>query len=799
MNLRNRTWIPMVLAGTLVFQSVPLSVYGAETEVPVVEEADASLQQENDVVSIESGESREKEENSSDTADQDESGENLDYILGRPLTEAEIKEQEALEPELSPLYEEEVFVEEHCGSTSNYSPRSAAVPARYDLRESGLVTSVKNQEGDDLCWAYSVISLAESSIISKSENHTAESTDYSEDHLAYFTYNAVADPLNNTSGDRTFCANTQKDYKSAGGNPNLAAMTLAQWKGAALQGTELTGENAYRDDAVLTGFRLISGSGVSRIANMKNAILEYGPLGITFNYQGTYLNRDTAAYCYQSSGSGNIGTNHAVTIVGWDDNYSKENFLNGDKLYNDGAWIVKNSYGSAWGDQGYFYMSYEEPSLTTVVSMDFTTPDTYDYNYQYDGTAGISFYREVNANGAVANVYQVKGGVGNESLKAVGYQLSSADSRVRIEVYRDLKVPTSPQSGELAYVSETISQDYPGYYTISLDQPVELQKGSFYSIVVVAVNDICLTAETSYASTNYKYIASVKQGQSFTKVDSDSGWRDNLDMTACTMTSGGIYSRVGFSSRIKGYTQDGITLNQTALTLKKGGTSTLTASLGTDEDTPVQWSSSNTSVATVDSNGVVTAKGYGKAVITADALDESGRSASCQVTVGYSINYKLNGGTNAKVNPALYYNQKVTLKSPSRRGYTFAGWYTSSTYKTKITSIAKGTQKNYTLYAKWKKISIPAVKSVKLKNSSSKAMVVSYGKISGVGGYQIVYDTNSKFTTKKWVGRVGTSKTITGLKKGKTYYVKVRAFKVDSTNKRYYGPYSTVGKVKITK
>ena len=78
-------------------------------------------------------------------------------------------------------------------------------------------------------------------------------------------------------------------------------------------------------------------------------------------------------------------------------------------------------------------------------------------------------------------------------------------------------------------------------------------------------------------------------------------------------------------------------------------------------------------------------------------------------------------------------------------------------------------------------------------------MTVCYSKVSGAGGYQIVYDTNSKFTTKQWVGRVGTSKTITGLKKGKTYYVKVRAFKTDSAGRRIYGPYSSVKTVKITK
>ena len=181
------------------------------------------------------------------------------------------------------------------------------------------------------------------------------------------------------------------------------------------------------------------------------------------------------------------------------------------------------------------------------------------------------------------------------------------------------------------------------------------------------------------------------------------------------------------------------------------------------------------------------------------AQDGSGKKASCKVTSCYTITYYLNSGKNASANPSVYYNQAVSLKNPTRKGYLFLGWYTDSKYKTKITSIKKGTKKNYTLYARWKKVSVSQVKNVCVKNSSSRAMTVSYSKLSGVGGYQIVYDTNSKFTTKKWVGRVGLSKTITGLKKGKKYYVKVRAFITDSTGKRIYGPYSSVKTVCIKK
>ena len=79
-------------------------------------------------------------------------------------------------------------------------------------------------------------------------------------------------------------------------------------------------------------------------------------------------------------------------------------------------------------------------------------------------------------------------------------------------------------------------------------------------------------------------------------------------------------------------------------------------------------------------------------------------------------------------------------------------------------------------------------------------MTVKYAKISGVKGYEITYAVNSKFTKgKKSSTTTKKSKTFTKLKKGSTYYVRVRAYKVDSVGKKVYGKYSAVKKIKITK
>ena len=192
--------------------------------------------------------------------------------------------------------------------------------------------------------------------------------------------------------------------------------------------------------------------------------------------------------------------------------------------------------------------------------------------------------------------------------------------------------------------------------------------------------------------------------------------------------------------------------------MKKGETLTLKAVVAPEKATNkgIKWSSSNTKIAAVDKNGKVKALQNGTATIKATAKDGSGVSASCKIT------YKLGKGKNNDQNPEYYYNHKVNLKAASKKGYAFKGWYTDSKYTKKITTIAKNSKKNITVYAKWEKV------------------VVKKGAV-------------------KKVTVTGTSKTLSKLSKGKTYYVKVRAYKKDSTGAKVYGSFSSVKKVKISK
>lgn len=171
---------------------------------------------------------------------------------------------------------------------------------------------------------------------------------------------------------------------------------------------------------------------------------------------------------------------------------------------------------------------------------------------------------------------------------------------------------------------------------------------------------------------------------------------------------------------------------------------------------------------------------------------------SCKSTTNYKITYKLNGGTNHNSNPSTYTGKKaINLKKPTRKGYDFKGWYTDKACKKSIKKISKGSAENYTLYAKWSKISLKRGTIKSLKNAGKGKANLSANKVSGADGYEVLVATNKSMTanTEKYTMK-STTKTLK-LKKGTTYYVKVRAYAVDSTGNKVYGKYSKATKIKL--
>ena len=219
--------------------------------------------------------------------------------------------------------------------------------------------------------------------------------------------------------------------------------------------------------------------------------------------QAKYINLETYAhytYEYQIA-------SHAVTIVGYDDNYPKENFLDhsndkdGDGEAHlpegDGAWIVKNSWGSVdnefpnygnWGadGSGYFYLSYYDRSISSLESFVFDvsqlTSGAADYTIRQYDLMAANCYSVVGSavDSAMANVFCTDEA---EILDRISVIAGEKDSRIKAEIYMLNDGYTSPVDGELA---DTITWtcENAGYRTYPLNNPLYLEPGTYYSVVV---------------------------------------------------------------------------------------------------------------------------------------------------------------------------------------------------------------------------------------------------------------------------------------------------------------------------
>ena len=183
--------------------------------------------------------------------------------------------------------------------------------------------------------------------------------------------------------------------------------------------------------------------------------------------------------------------NHAVQIVGWDDNIPKEYFQDaqGNSPEHDGGWLIRNSWGDWSYMHGYFYMSYDEGTITEVSQYQVGDADEFDHTYQYDGTGwSMSAGAEDKATAVpMANIFTA---TSDETLRAVSFYTTDANAEYSIQVYTDTN-NYNPTSGNKAYAEpQTGTEQYPGYHTVYLDEPVNLKEGENYAVVVTMQNPL---------------------------------------------------------------------------------------------------------------------------------------------------------------------------------------------------------------------------------------------------------------------------------------------------------------------
>lgn len=540
--------------------------------------------------------------------------------------------------------------------------REKALQSVYDPRKLRQVTPVRSQSANT-CWAFSSLGAGEMSLVRKGLVKPAK-VDLSEAQLTYFFYHSVEDPLGNTKGDGNHNI-SDHDFLMAGSNTIFSTFALAGWVGAASESAapfdELSAQTtypeslAYSDMAHLQNAYWINFKDVDAVNVTKQMIQKYGGAAINFYWDRSYYNEANSAYYFPLNP--NRANNHSVTIVGWDDTYAKENFKESRRPKSDGAWIVKNSYGENWGDNGYFYLSYEDSAVNIENSnanrarayiFDFELADNYDYNYQYDGSAGAfnatnpdSPLTKVPSGGAIANVFTVRDRerFHEEKLKAVSFALFDTAVSYSIQVFKNPADMTDPESGmPQLTVPVTGSTSYTGYYTIPLTEEVALTGGDSFAIVITlqkeSGGEINFFVDKTYQNGDWvSFTNQVKEGESFRRTDGK--WED--------MEANGVTARIkAFTDAGESVIAEQIYLPQLwqdsngdyLLELFQGDAYELLVNVfPASAEKHLQWETSDDKVVTVDSSGKLFASGIGQAVITGRMTDGSGLSVQCRITV----------------------------------------------------------------------------------------------------------------------------------------------------------------------
>lgn len=374
----------------------------------------------------------------------------------------------------------------HANMTKRVLPQfkaAGSLPASFDLRTTGKVSSVKDQGNCGSCWAFGTYGSLETSLL------PGESWDFSENNLK------------NLAGfDRGPCD---------GGNSYMSMAYLNRWDGPVSEADDPYGEYDNSSPAGLTVQKHVQEvlSVPDDASWMKAVIYNFGAMYSSFYWGSAYYNSTTHSYYY----SGSSSSNHAITVVGWDDNYSRFNFKNTPS--GNGAFIIKNSWASDWGDNGYFYISYYD-SIFGEENAIFRAPkatNNYDNIYQYDPLGWVYDIGYGETTGYFANVFTAKSA---EKLTAVSFYATDNYCDFQIKIYKDPN--NGPLNGSGPVLTQTGSLTYAGYFTISLNTAIDLTKNQKYSVVIRAVTPYYTwPIAVEVRESGYSSAASSNPGESF--------------------------------------------------------------------------------------------------------------------------------------------------------------------------------------------------------------------------------------------------------------------------------------------
>ncbi len=364
----------------------------------------------------------------------------------------------------------------------------------YDMRDpnndgnraDSLLAPVKEQYAGN-CWAYATYGSLESQL----KQYYGIDQDFSVDKLT--THNGF-----DWSG-----------YN--GGNMDMSAAYLTRHDGP-------TSDNEddplrYVDNIIFLPVR----SSVHDNSYIKEAIKKYGGLYTVFQWSDSSYDASNYAYFYDDPDDSFNDVNHAVVIVGWDD----QKMVPGAP--GTGAFIVRNSWGELWGEDGYFYVSYFDESLAFIRLVGFD--DTAESSFEFDE---VHLYDELGCQSSLGYGSTAAWGANrflpdkDGFIKAISFYALRSNMTYEIKIYDEFN--------GVSFYNQLLSQEgalnYGGWHTIILDQEVPIQLGDDYTVVIkFATSDYNYPVPIETPIQNYSSGATANPGESFISGDGNN-WSD---------------------------------------------------------------------------------------------------------------------------------------------------------------------------------------------------------------------------------------------------------------------------------
>jgi C1A family cysteine protease len=424
---------------------------------------------------------------------------------------------------------------------------SGSLPSKFDLSDPNLdgdrsdsnMTAITNQGSCGVCWAFAGYGALEGQL--------------KIDHG--LTYDLSEDNLKHLNGYEW-----SNNDPCAGGNIGQIMAYLSRGDGPISESDDPYDDSAssdyvtdkkpvrYVDNVIQLPVRAMGDNTATYIKELLYAgkplytsmLVGWGTAGESGD---SVWEASTKSFYYVDSDYSDVEINHAVVIVGWDDNYAAQG--------QTGAFIVRNSWGESWGSvtDGYFYVPYSDDSIAraNLAYFDDKADDSiaFDKIYYYDklGSTGSFGY-----NGGVSHGANVFTADDDVALNGVSLYIAKTDTNVTITIYGTIATDYSTFSNQLG-TTQTLNNLEKGYHTIKLDTPVNIANGQKFAIAVRyshSSEDQIIPLETLI--NNYTH-ATANTGESFHSYDGTS-WNDfqsdvpnaNINIKALVNTGSGSFT-----------------------------------------------------------------------------------------------------------------------------------------------------------------------------------------------------------------------------------------------------------------